>query len=255
MATKLFFHNSFSDRQEFSLKNGSRPWHAMILISKGSFSFTIQEKEFIIRENEIAFFPKDIVFSRAILKPIDFHQFGFHDEGDTSHLPSPDCGKLNLPQNYVASLLDMLQALKSSEIKSRNIIYQNTVDHILLANHVYSERQSANQNTDKDIEFVVEYMCDHLNEKINMHGIAEGLHLTHTGLIGKFKRIYHCSPNEYLIKMRMKLAKNLIAEGEMRINEISDMCGYSNAYYFSAAFRKYTGITPTEYRRSLKNSP
>lgn len=253
MASKLFFHNAFTNRQVFYMQEGSRPWYAMILVYDGTFTFTLKGKNFTVNKNEVAFFPKDIVFTRAVTKPISFHQFGFHADADESDLPADDCGKLNLPEEYVVAVTDMLNTLEVSDIKKRSRIYQNVIDNILIADRVFSAQKSVNKaNADKDVAFVVEYMYDHLNEKINIYELAEQLHLTHTGLILKFKRVYDCTPNEYLIKLRMKFAGKLLAEGQLRINEIATMCGYSNAYYFSNAFRNYFGMTPSEYRKSKK---
>lgn len=254
MATTLFFHNAFTNRQIFYLTEGSRPWYAMIIVYEGSFSFSMQGKDFIIGKNEIGFFPKDIIFTRSIIKPISFHQFGFHADSDELYLPPNDCGKLNLPEEHVSTVTDMLNTIESNEIQKSNRIFQNVIDNILMANHIYSAQKSTKTaNTDKDVAFAVEYMYDHLSEKINIYELADMLHLTHTGLIGKFKRVHGCTPNEYLIKMRMKFAKKLISEGQLRINEIANICGYQNAYYFSNAFHGYFGMTPSEYRKSSRN--
>ena len=253
MSTKRFFHNTYPDRPAFSLQSGSRPWYALIILYNGSFSFTMGEQEFVIRKNEVAFFPKDVEFSRTVLSPISFHQFGFHADADEMYLPEPTCGKLRLPEEYTASVLSLLNTMDQALLAKRNRIYQNVIDNLLMSHHVFSAQLSPEHRiVDPDVAFTVEYMSEHLNEKLSIGEIAQTLHLTHTGLIGKFKRVHGCTPNEYLVALRMRFAKKLIAEGQLRINEISAMCGYSNAYYFSNAFRNFCGVTPSEYRESHK---
>lgn len=250
METKLFFYNSFTNRQLFHLQNGSRPWHAIIIVSDGSFSYEINQKKYIINKNNVAYFPKDIIFSREIIKSISFHQFGFHYYDDEAYLPAADCGLLNLPEEYVSTFVELLNTLGNTSIKKKKHIYQNIIDQILLANYIYNAQKDTQiPAVDSDVEFVVEYMYSHLNEEIHINELAQQLHLTHTGLIGKFKRMKGCTPNQFLIKIRMNLAKKLILENRMRINEISNTCGYSNAYYFSNAFRAYFGMAPSDYRK------
>ncbi len=254
MSTKLFFHNAFVKRQSFSLKQGSRPWNAFIIVCSGSFVFTMNGEEFTVRENEVAFFPQDVTFERSIVEPITFHQFGFHvysDENDI-FLPSPNCGKLNISHECVANIIRVLDRINKKPFQGKKRIYHHYVDTLLMLHYISTKEKTESTPTDKDVSALIEYMYDHLDEKININEIAKSLHLTHNGLIKKFKRAYGCTPNEHLIKMRINLAKRLIGEGQFRINEIATLCGYSNAYYFSNAFHKCTGMSPSKYRDSLK---
>ncbi len=256
MSTKLFFHNAFVKRGHFSLVEGSRPWNAIIFISDGSFRFTMNGKEFTVNENEVAFFPQDVFFTREVISPMTFHQFGFHSSNDENQIfmPSPDCGKLNVPHSYIAAVARMLDGVDKNVPQGRKRIYHNCLDGILMAHYIRSCVQDSGIGADKDVAAVVEYMYDHIDEKINIAELAQQRHLTHTGLIGKFKRVYGCTPNEYLIKLRINLAKRLISEGQLRINEIALQCGYSNAYYFSNAFHKYLGVSPSTYRDGIENA-
>ena len=99
-----------------------------------------------------------------------------------------------------------------------------------------------------EIAQAVQYLTDHMAEKINMENLAKQLHLSYTGFLWKFRKEMGCAPSEYLIRIRMQLAKQLLLDSDLRINEIAPLCGYSNAYYFSAAFHKETGMAPINYR-------
>jgi len=56
---------------------------------------------------------------------------------------------------------------------------------------------------------------------------------------------------EYLTRKRMESAKTLLIKPELSIKEICVMIGYSDPNYFSRVFKKYEGITPSEYRENL----
>ena len=65
-----------------------------------------------------------------------------------------------------------------------------------------------------------------------------------------FKKEMGMSPLEYLTKLRMKNAEWLLSTAWVNgcaISEISRMCGFSNALYFSRVFRKYYGCSPTQF--------
>jgi len=65
-----------------------------------------------------------------------------------------------------------------------------------------------------------------------------------------FKARYQSGIYEYLLSVRMERAKELLADPEIRIQDIASRVGYADNNYFSKAFRNYYGIAPTEYRRN-----
>lgn len=63
-----------------------------------------------------------------------------------------------------------------------------------------------------------------------------------------FARLYGVSPNQYLTAQRIRQAKKLLLESRRSVTEIAGRTGYRSAWYFSRAFRRETGLSPTEYR-------
>jgi AraC family transcriptional regulator len=66
-----------------------------------------------------------------------------------------------------------------------------------------------------------------------------------------FKQSFGMPPHQYLTSRRIERAKSLLAERKLSVTEIGFDVGFSETSSFIAAFRKVTGETPTEYRRSL----
>ena len=60
---------------------------------------------------------------------------------------------------------------------------------------------------------------------------------------------------QYLTGLRIAKAKELLEATPMRSSEIAFQVGYNDAHYFSYLFKKHTGMTPSEYRKSNKNQP
>ena len=57
---------------------------------------------------------------------------------------------------------------------------------------------------------------------------------------------------QYFIDLRIKKAKELIAEGNMTLKEISEHMDFDTLQYFSTQFKKTTGITPSQYATIIK---
>ncbi len=83
--------------------------------------------------------------------------------------------------------------------------------------------------------------------------LAVQLEVTKHHLIRLFSASTGISPGQYLIDIRLHHAKLLLqSDIDSPLEIIAGACGYSCANYFSKAFKKHTGLTPTEYARSKR---
>ena len=57
---------------------------------------------------------------------------------------------------------------------------------------------------------------------------------------------------QYILNIRIEKAKALLENTDLSISEISDMTGMQSQHYFSRIFKKYTNISPSEYRKIQK---
>ena len=243
------FYNTFSNRGFFDMNSGSRPYCTFLIIAKGSFKvkFSNDEKEHIIKENEIAFFPPNTHFRRGIVDPITFHQIGFSMDLSLPHFQYLSQGKLNIPHDHVKKIIETLAFIPY--LSSTDSLTNHIAEHILWENYVYCLSKKPLSKYPDDITTIVKYIGEHLSEKIDIDELADMVHLSHVGLLWKFKQYLHTTPSKYIKMMRMLYAKQLVAEGDLPISEIAALCGYNNPYYFSNSFHDWFKCTPTEMRK------
>jgi two-component system response regulator YesN len=98
------------------------------------------------------------------------------------------------------------------------------------------------------------YIDKNFAKELQLDSMAEIFHISPN----YFSSLFHLSVGksfmEYVIDHRIEKAKQLLGQEDARSSEIAEKVGYDNPYYFSRIFKKYTGLTPSEYRDSLKNS-
>jgi len=95
------------------------------------------------------------------------------------------------------------------------------------------------------------------NENLSLRWIANNILYTNVDYLGKlFKKEIGENFSHYVMEKRMEMAKRLIVEGKKdRIYEVAEKVGYgSNSQYFSQVFKKYTGVSPLEYKEYARNS-
>lgn len=110
------------------------------------------------------------------------------------------------------------------------------------------------ETDDYIIERIKRYIQNHIGEDMGNAAIARA-HKLHPVYMGKlFREQTGMTLSEYIIKVRMERACELLKKSKYSIGEIGRMVGYNTSYYFSVVFKKYTGFTPTEYRdKVVKN--
>lgn len=94
------------------------------------------------------------------------------------------------------------------------------------------------------------YINANYMQKINMSDISSLTGLERSYLSRIFKKAEGMSPQEYLISLRLKKAKEFIENG-YNISETALLCGYSDVFSLSKAFKKHLSLTPSEYKKSL----
>jgi len=89
---------------------------------------------------------------------------------------------------------------------------------------------------------------------ISLDTVSAILHINSSYFSVLFKRSFGVNFVDYLTELRMNAAKELLTDPLRPTAEIAEMVGYDNANYFTRAFKKKTGMTPTEFRRSAARS-
>ena len=85
-------------------------------------------------------------------------------------------------------------------------------------------------------------------ENISVARLAEMSNYSLRQFIRLFKKAFGCIPTEYIANLRMQKARELLRGKTVSITDIALYCGYGDSNYFSRIFRKYNGMTPSEYR-------
>ncbi|MBD5137277.1 MAG: helix-turn-helix transcriptional regulator [Lachnospiraceae bacterium] len=93
-----------------------------------------------------------------------------------------------------------------------------------------------------------QYIEIHYDEKITVKYLAELGNLSVSGFNRIFKKETKMTPMDYLMNIRLEQSKKFLRRKEVPITEIAMRCGFNSSAHFSASFRKYYQITPTEYR-------
>lgn len=100
----------------------------------------------------------------------------------------------------------------------------------------------------KIVRQAISYIDSHLSETLSLEVIAGAIPANPSYLSRTFKKETGQALTEYINLARVKKAKELLAAGDLLTYEVAERVGFHDPAYFSAIFKKYTGISPKEYR-------
>lgn len=119
----------------------------------------------------------------------------------------------------------------------------------MFLNHMLGkEEESVHEIVDK----AKYYISEHLTEELTVSNIAASLYITPNYFSRLFKRVTKEGCNEYIVRKRIEKAKSLLETTSLKTGKIAMMVGYRDTNYFSLAFKKHTGKSPTKYREEMQ---
>jgi YesN/AraC family two-component response regulator len=98
------------------------------------------------------------------------------------------------------------------------------------------------------------YLKRNLYKNISREDLSKVFHISPSHLARIFRNISGMTITKRLMQLRIDRAKQLLLESSLPISEISLQIGYTNFSYFTNIFRKETGVTPSDYRRTQGNT-
>ncbi|UKS28540.1 AraC family transcriptional regulator [Paenibacillus sp. HWE-109] len=102
--------------------------------------------------------------------------------------------------------------------------------------------------------FVIDYINDHLSDEIYLDALAEKLKMSSGYLSSYFKGKTGKNIVDYINETRIAKATTLLADNRIKIHDAAKAVGYQNMTSFNRMFKKYTGVTPSEYRKRMDAS-
>ncbi len=149
---------------------------------------------------------------------------------------SPPIGSMQLVRNYLECFL--IRLIRSEEKKKNQSIFFTSQDNL----------------NDKLATDIKDFLRKNLYNRITLQNLSEHFHFGVSTLCTAFRKNTGESIIHYFLQMKIKEAKKLLSEKNLTITEISNLLGFDNPLYFSRAFHKYTGSSPSNFRKKLKNS-
>ena len=104
-------------------------------------------------------------------------------------------------------------------------------------------------------EFVaaaIAYLRQHLQEPVLMSDLVRHVGFSRARMFDMFKAQTGLTPNDYLQRLRIEKAQEQLRQTNRSVTEIGLATGFSTGQYFSTVFGRYTGVSPTRFRKGAR---
>ena len=256
---------------DFSVTGIDRVWHyrgtnwsrhekqprkneGLLFFLEGGIRYDFGDFTFDALPGQVLKLPSGIPYNGRKLdsEPNHFYCIDFLTAGENEFfgLPLPMSFTPSDPQGIIERFRELEKCWSSrticSLLDSKQLLYELIVT--LIKDYAFNICRLDDRSS---IMRCCDYMQKNVREaSLSVEDVAQAFHISGTHLRRLFRTELGVTPSDYLASLRLDLAKKLLlTHPELSVSAIAENCGYSSVYYFSAAFRKAVGMTPSEFRR------
>lgn len=232
-----------------------RDYHFIHFVVKGEGTLDIQGQIYPVRKDQLFIVPAGEVstYRASETAPWKYCWIGFLGIQSFQFLNTlMRCGPKRFVQNcrdaayyedQIKSILDISGKQVSTHLRSNGVMY-NLIGTLL-------EELGADDPAELDCSVPYQarqYMDLHYHDNLQITDVAAAVGVHANYLANTFQEQYHVTPKQYLTKLKLDKAKELLLLTKHPVYIIANSVGFSDPLAFSKFFRRMTGISPTEYR-------
>lgn len=245
--TKPYIHTKHPPRKDYQL----------IYVANGSFHYFDESGyEQIAPTNSFILFKPLDYMSYCIYSKDDGEYYWCHFGGTLAQtvlekykLHDKMVMTLNSKNRYIRIFDAMIQSLISKKE------YYTDMGALLVQQLIITISQEINRSKSlysfpTSYTRVIKYLEEHYNEKITIKQLEKVALQNSRSILRQFSKYAKCSPMRYLTELRISKAKELLLQTDYRINEIALSVGFQDPLYFTTAFHKEVGQTPSEFKKN-----
>lgn len=250
------YHDVSGDRLQFTRKSGRKDY--LLMYCTGGREYSREPEGMLeLKEGWIRIFkPGEPQYLHYALQ--NSHVCWMHVTGYGCREILDSCGIYNDKLYYIGKDADIENLFNRivGEIIHKRIDYEKVcsalvLQCILLVGRRVREHADGLKGKNIDvITDIISHIIDHYNQKMTIELLAGRASMSKFSFIRLFKHFTGYTPMNYIIRLRMQKAKEMLERTNASIKCISAEVGYDNPFYFSRLFKKLEGMSPEKFVRN-----
>lgn len=121
---------------------------------------------------------------------------------------------------------------------------------VLAAKEILGGKQEENNTGNLIADNAVRYINEHYGDDITLSELACLSGVSPQYFDRVFRERLNMRPMEYIARVKISKAKSMLLDCDMSVTQLSKSLGYTSPTYFGIVFKKYEGISPSEFRKN-----
>ena len=234
LTVRRFYHHE----GVFDVKG--RPYAALSFRVHGTGDFEIGSKRFVTKPGDVLFLPANTPYKveYSVSESIVIH-FDSCNYSEAENICFENSAKINL----------LFENLLKAWNEQRSINQTKSIIYDILDKMETDQQESINDTAiARCVRYMEEHYCD---PKLDIETLCDMFFISVSSLQRGFTKYLAMSPKQYLIRLRMDRALELLTKNEISVKEISFACGFADEKYFSRAFKKRYGYPPSQLKNNM----
>lgn len=248
----------------------SEDWHStmhshpnleLFYCVRGIGEFRMQDKVLPVGSDDMIIVNPNVEHTETSVpsNPLEYIALGISGVDLIFNAQDQQCSVLNYrgSRTEIVALLRMLISEASNQPQG----WENVCQHLLvvllslLLRHThFTLNIEQGLHTNKECAAARRFIDEHFAEPIDLETLSNITHVNKYYLAHSFKREYGISPINYLIERRIRESKYMLEHTDYALSQIAHFLGFSSSSYFSQSFRRFTGQSPTDYRKQSRTA-
>ena len=225
----------------------------LVLVVEGKVNYHVDNSEVTAERGDFIFFPE------GIRRSGENHPSGFHRKYTIVIAPSKNTNQVPLlskqqyvkfkPHNfqYIQKRFEKLYEESLNRDPYQAVIGNGILEELLGLLSREMEKPEVPSMKVKFANIIKDYLIEHYHEQIEISQLAQLIQRSPNYTTAIFREVIGHSPINYMHQLRIMEACNLLIGSDMTIAHISSHLGFYDTSYFFRIFKKYTGMSPTEF--------
>ena len=241
-----------SDRRRITNKVHHHNGFEIHIIEKGHQIYHAEEKEYKVFEDEFLLIPCGMNHRVVESAPNTVkYSISFSTNPDSGANSVVDCAFGKVDEKIKSAVARVIEEgekkSQSAEMLIAGAVLELAVRLLREGGMTETVVQMAAEQ-DPRLAMAKQYIIDNAEQKLSVSEVAAYCALSEKQLTRLFDT-EDITPAEFIRAQKIKLIEQMLSDGNASLKEISDTMNFSNEFYFNTFFKKYSGMTPGEYRK------
>ena len=233
--------------------------YEFIYILKGSVEYKCNGKKFVVKANDMYFIqPGQTHEESSLREPLEFiyvkfFLYNYRSARMDSFLNDINLQRFEKPgRGLRTKFLKIFEEMQNKELGFKQIVENGIMEILVDIMRILKMNQTekiSSSSVNDVIALIIEDITMNVQKNYSVEEIARTYGISKSSLHHSFKKQTGLPFKDYVNRIKIREAEYQLTVTDKTVTHISWLLGYSNVYYFCRLFKKYKGITPTEFRK------